>query len=39
MSPFDINSVVFHFDVLITEGDHNHFFLTIVTRLVFFHNL
>jgi hypothetical protein len=40
MSPFDINSIVFHFD------DFNYgrrsqpcFFLTIVTQLVFFHNL
>ena len=40
MSPFDMNSVVFHFfTILITEDDHNHIFLTNATQLGFFHNI
>ena len=37
MSPFDINSVVFHFDDFnFRRRSQPYFFLTIETRLVFF---
>jgi hypothetical protein len=40
ISPFDINSVVFHFDDFnYGRQSQPYFFLAIATQLVFFHNL
>jgi hypothetical protein len=39
MSPFDINSAVFHFDDFNYEDDDNHIFFNNYNSAGFFHNI